>query len=61
MKIVRAEWGRVSLTVERLIDIAVSLDVSPAELLERSPQEVDFKPIKWLGGRQKISEFLEDL
>lgn len=54
--IVRAEWGRISLTLERLADIATALECTPAHVLERVPQEIDFEPIKWAGGRSKLSE-----
>nr|WP_087038198.1 helix-turn-helix transcriptional regulator [Thermococcus litoralis] len=54
--IVRAEWGRISLTVERLADISTALGYAPSEILGRLPQEIDFQPIKWSGGRSKLGE-----
>lgn len=53
--IVRAEWGRVSLTVERFIEIAAGLDIEPVVLLSRAPQKIDFDFIKWHGGRSTMS------
>lgn len=54
--IVRIEWGRSSLTIEQLADIADALKVAPSEILERSPENIDFKPLQWMGGRSKIRD-----
>lgn len=52
--IVRIEWGRTSLTIEHLVDIAEALKTAPSTLLERTPQSLDFEPLQWSGGRSSI-------
>lgn len=51
--IIRAEWGKISLTIERLTDIAIALNIDVAELVTRVPQDIDFKLVKWADGRSR--------
>lgn len=54
ISIIRIEWGERSLTVERLHDIAVALDISPTALLLQNDAE-EPRQIHWKGGRAPMS------